>query len=191
MGNIKSKGSPLYRTGRYLYLRFVRLRGSPEEVARGMALGIFIGMTPTMGIQMPIALFFAMILRENKIAAVLGVWISNPMTVIPIYTFNFQIGKYLLGSPDLNMPNFSSMEEMFKIGYDLLIPLTAGSIVVGIVSAAVAYIATLYFYTGIKYEKEKIQRKRKERARKKLNARKEKNNDAHITISDSSEVDGQ
>jgi len=161
---MKDKGSPFYRSGRYLYLRFIRLRGSAEEVARGMALGVFIGMTPTMGIQMPIALFFAMILRENKIAALLGVWISNPMTVIPIYTFNFKMGKYILGTPDLKMPNFSSIEEMFQLGHDLLFPLTVGSLVVGVVAAAVAYVATLYLYSAIKYEKEKIKRKREEKA---------------------------
>ncbi|MDH3976414.1 MAG: DUF2062 domain-containing protein [Deltaproteobacteria bacterium] len=161
---MKFKGSPIYRSGRYLYLSFIRLRGSAEEVARGMALGVFIGMTPTMGIQMPIALFFAMILRENKIAALIGVWISNPMTVIPIYTFNFKMGKYLLGTPDLKMPDFSSLEDIFQLGYDLLMPLTMGSLVVGVVAAAVAYVATLYIYSAVKYEKDKIKRKREEKA---------------------------
>ena len=84
MGNMKYRGHQLGRPFRYLYLRFIRLRGTAEEVARGMALGVFIGLTPTMGIQMPLAFFFAMLLKENKIAAVIGVWISNPMTAIPI-----------------------------------------------------------------------------------------------------------
>ena len=166
---MKYKGHPrmrpigMMRPLRYLYLRFIRMRGSAEEVSRGMALGIFIGMTPTMGIQMPIALFMAMLLRENKIAAVLGVWISNPVTVIPIYTFNFQVGKYLLGSPDLKMPQFNSMNEFLELGYDLLLPLTVGSIVAGIVAAAIAYVITLYVYRGINYEKELIKRKIEEK----------------------------
>lgn len=158
------KESPIYRSGRYLYLRFIRLRGSAEEVARGMALGVFIGMTPTMGIQMPLALFAAMLLRENKIAALIGVWISNPMTAIPIYTFNFKMGKYLLGSPDLKMPDFSSLENVLQLGYDFLAPLVLGCLVVGIVAAAVAYVVTLYIYSAIAYEKEKILRKREEKA---------------------------
>ena len=159
MGNLKYKGSSLMRPLRYLYLRFIRMRGSAEEVSRGMALGIFIGMTPTMGIQMPIALFLAMLFRENKIAAVLGVWISNPVTVIPIYTFNFQVGKYLLGTPDLKMPQFSSLDEILELGYDLLLPLTMGSLLTGIAAAAVAYVVTLYVYRGVKYEKDLIKRK--------------------------------
>lgn len=163
MGNMKYKGSNLPRPLRYLYLRFIRMRGSAEEVSRGMALGIFIGMTPTMGVQMPIALFFAMLFKENKIAAILGVWISNPVTVIPIYTFNFQVGKYLLGTRDVKMPQFSSFNEIIELSYDFLLPLTIGSLLTGIVTAAIAYVVTLYTYRGLKYEKDLIKRKREEK----------------------------
>ena len=160
---MRYKGSALSRTLRYLYLRFIRLRGSAEEVARGMALGIFIGMTPTMGIQMPIAFFAAMLLKENKLAAMLGVWISNPVTALPLYTFNFQLGKYVLGTPDLAMPHFSSLQEILKLGHDFILPLAVGSIIAGTVAAGVAYIITLNVYRGIKYEKELIARKREEK----------------------------
>lgn len=152
---MRDKGSPVVRLLKYLYLRFIRLRGSAEEVARGMALGVFIGLTPTMGVQMPLALFFAMFLKENKIAALIGVWISNPMTAIPIYTYNFKIGKYLLGTPDLKMPGFSSLNDVFALGHDLLLPLIIGSIVSGFFSAAVAYFVTLKAYIVIQRKRER------------------------------------
>ena len=63
------RGIGFIRQAKLMLTRFVRLRGLPEEIARGMALGIFIGMTPTMGLQMPIALVFATILKENRLAA--------------------------------------------------------------------------------------------------------------------------
>ena len=44
-------------------LKFIRLRGSPDEIAKGVALGIFIGMTPTLGLQMPLAVFFAFLFK--------------------------------------------------------------------------------------------------------------------------------
>jgi uncharacterized protein (DUF2062 family) len=65
---------------RKVYERFVKIRGQPREIALGFALGIFIGMTPTMGIQMPIAVFFAAMLKWSKISAALGVCITNPFT---------------------------------------------------------------------------------------------------------------
>jgi uncharacterized protein (DUF2062 family) len=54
---------------RRAYERFVKIRGRPREIALGFALGVFIGMTPTIGIQMPIAVFFAALVKWSKISA--------------------------------------------------------------------------------------------------------------------------
>ena len=35
---------------RRLYERFIMIRGEPREVALGFAVGIFVGMTPTVGL---------------------------------------------------------------------------------------------------------------------------------------------
>ncbi len=160
---MRYRGTGIERTLRYLYLRFVRIRGSAHDVAKGMALGVFIGMTPTMGVQMPIAFFAAMLLKENQIAALLGVWISNPATAIPIYTFNFKVGKYLLGTPNLKMPRFTSFQEVMALGHDFLLPLATGSLVTGVVAAVVAYPVTYFVYRGILIEKEKILSLRRKR----------------------------
>ena len=176
MGNMKYRGHQLGRPFRYLYLRFIRLRGTAEEVARGMALGVFIGLTPTMGIQMPIAFFFAMLLKENKIAAIIGVWISNPMTAIPIYTYNFKIGKYLLGTPDIKMPDFSSLNEVMVLGHDLILPLTIGSLIAGAFSATVAYFITLKAYAVVQMERKILAKMRaKKKAKKEASIEIEKN----------------
>ena len=42
----------IFRLIKLLVLRFVRLQGTPHEISKGVALGIFIGMTPTFGFQM-------------------------------------------------------------------------------------------------------------------------------------------
>ncbi len=165
---MKYRGHQLGRPFRYLYLRFIRLRGTAEDVARGMALGVFIGITPTMGVQMPLAFFFAMLLKENKIAAVIGVWISNPMTAIPIYTYNFKIGKYLLGTPDIKMPNFSSLNEVLALGHDLILPLTLGSCIAGVFSATVAYFITLKAYAVVQMEREMLGKMRAKKKAKKI-----------------------
>ena len=106
-------------------LKFIRLRGSPDEIAKGVALGIFIGMTPTLGFQMPIAVFFAFLLKENKLAAALGVWITNPVTAPVIYGLQYESGRLLLGLPRVGLPelNFDSLKAM---GGEVLLPLCLG-----------------------------------------------------------------
>ncbi len=76
------------RWRRYLkriYERFVKIRGDPHKIALGFSLGLFVGMSPSMGVQMPIAIFIAALLKWNKISSAAGVWITNPLTA-PSFT---------------------------------------------------------------------------------------------------------
>lgn len=124
-------------------LRFIRLRGTPDEIAKGVALGIFIGMTPTMGFQMPIALFFAILLRENKLAAVLGVWITNPLTAPFIYALQYESGRLLLGMKRLQLPEELTLNALKTLGWEVLAPLCTGSLIFGVLSAALSFALTL------------------------------------------------
>ncbi|PLX96211.1 MAG: DUF2062 domain-containing protein [Desulfuromonas sp.] len=124
-------------------LRFIRLRGTPDEVAKGMALGIFIGMTPTFGMQMVIAVFFAFLLRENKLAAVLGVWVTNPVTAPFIYALEYETGRLLLGMPRIGLPTTFDFDALQHLSSSVLIPLCAGSLLYGVICAGIAYAVTL------------------------------------------------
>ena len=94
---------------RRLYERFVKIRGRPREIALGFALGLFIGMSPTMGIQMPISVFVAAIFQWSKISAAVGVWITNPFTAPFIYGLTYVVGARLLGlKASLTLPNTSA-----------------------------------------------------------------------------------
>jgi len=124
-------------------VRFVRLRGTPDEIAKGTALGIFIGMTPTFGFQMLIAVFFAWLLRENKIAAALGVWITNPVTAPFIYALEYESGRLLFGMPHVGMPEELSFAALKSLGWEVFVPLSVGSLVYGLICASLAYALTL------------------------------------------------
>jgi uncharacterized protein (DUF2062 family) len=79
-----------------LYERLVRpilfVQDTPRSKAGGVALGVFIAFTPTVGIQMPIAFAAATIFGVNPPLAVAMAWITNPLTVPPIYYFEYRIG---------------------------------------------------------------------------------------------------
>jgi len=122
-----------------LVLRFVRLQGTPHEISKGVALGIFIGMTPTFGFQMAIAVFFAWILKESKVAAALGVWITNPLTAPFIYALEYETGRALLQMPHASLPHHLSFEAMGQLSWEVILPLCLGSLIWSIVSWFVAY----------------------------------------------------
>ncbi|MBN1141725.1 MAG: DUF2062 domain-containing protein [Deltaproteobacteria bacterium] len=125
------------------YIRFIRIRGAPEEIAEGMALGIFIGMTPTMGAQILIAVFFAALLRKNKIAAALGVFITNPVTAPLIYGLQYELGRYLLGWKRLRLPTELSWEIIRNLSWGVIVPLCVGSLIFAVVFGLLAYFLTL------------------------------------------------
>lgn len=125
-------------------IKLVRLRVEPDEIARGMALGLFIGMTPTFGVQMILALIFAFIFRQNRIAALIGVWNTNPVTAPFIYGTEYEVGRVLLGMPYPDANIEFTFEAMKQLGWQLASPLCLGSLVLGIPVTIVGYALTLH-----------------------------------------------
>jgi len=142
-----------FRSVRYYYLKFIRIRAEDVDVARGMALGVFIGLTPTMGIQIPIALACSFLFRTNRIAPLVGVFVSNPLTAIPIYSFNFKLGKLVIGSENMKMAHFDSFMEIIKLGREFLMTLWFGSFIVAIIGAGIAYLVTIRVYPKIRLKR--------------------------------------
>jgi uncharacterized protein len=131
------------RQAKLQLVRFARLSGSPDDIAKGMALGIFIGMTPTFGFQMAIAVFCAWLLRENKLAAAIGVWITNPLTAPFIYALEYESGRVLLGMARLHLPAKLTFATLRTLGWQVVLPLCFGSLLYALVSGALAYSLTL------------------------------------------------
>lgn len=134
------------RTLRYYYHRLVRLRSTPQEIARGVAIGIFFGCLPMFGLQMILSLAVATLLRGYRIAAAAATWLSNPFTYFPLYAFGFQVGRALLGYGHLTFPDegIPSLNHLSALGGDFLTALFFGSVVVGGVSSLCSYWGCLY-----------------------------------------------
>ncbi|MEM8502008.1 MAG: DUF2062 domain-containing protein [Cyanobacteria bacterium P01_D01_bin.1] len=131
---------------RYFYIRFLRMQGSPQAIARGIAAGVFAGAFPLLGFQTIIGVAIAAITRGNKIMAAAGTWISNPLTYVPIFALNFQVGCWLLRLPnDIVIPSASAgMQEWMSLGMSATAALMVGSCIVGAVASLIAY------YLGLK-----------------------------------------
>lgn len=130
---------------RLIYLRLTRLRGKPESIAKGLSLGVFAGSFPFIGLQTVIGVILATCLRSSKIAAAAGTWICNPLTCVPMYVFNYKVGKLLLGvedRPELTL-NFNSFSTFMELGFSFAVTLLTGCLVVGIVLAIITYFVSV------------------------------------------------
>lgn len=81
---------------RFVLLRVLHANDPPHALALGLAIGVFVAMTPTIGAQMVIAAAIAASMRANKLLSVAAVWISNPVTMVQIYYVNWRVGQYFV-----------------------------------------------------------------------------------------------
>ena len=129
---------------RYWYLRVVRIKASPHTVARGMAVGVFVGCLPVIPFQTIIALALAVVFRCNKLAAALGTWVSNPLNVPFFYYGLYLVGRFFVPECNLHLDlEHLALREMLRQGSELVGLMTVGGVVVGIPASIITYFLTL------------------------------------------------
>ncbi|UOA08964.1 DUF2062 domain-containing protein [Methylobacter sp. S3L5C] len=110
-----------------------------SSVAMAFAVGLFCAWIPTPG-QMAIAAVGAFYLRGNLPIAIALVWITNPVTMPPLFYF-----AYLVGLSVLNLPATSFSLDAVLSG-DILFPFLTGCLLIGLVCATTGYFGINYFW---------------------------------------------
>jgi hypothetical protein len=178
----------LRRSRKFLRDRVLHTSDTPHRIALGMAIALFVAFTPTIGLQMFIAVAIAALFRANKAICIPIVWISNPITALPIYYFCWWIGMRLLPGADSTgwhvimgriveamslsfWSNALTLEFWSSLGSFMLnlgVTLWVGCCFVGLVAGALGYVATHWAVTA--YRRRRAERiiRRHERRRRKL-----------------------
>lgn len=158
---LRSSNQRFRRRLQYYYWRLVRMQGSPQALARGIACGVFAGLFPFFGSQTLLALGLAIIFRGNKILAAVGPWISNPFTSVPIYAFNFHVGTWLLNDRNSLDLSLASWQDIKELGLEIIWPLFVGCVAVGLICAIVSYFLGLWLIRRIRKSQKARHRRKK------------------------------
>ena len=122
--------------------QILSVQESPRKIALAFALGVFIGMSPLLGIHTILGIVTAWIFRLNKFVTIVGVYVTNPWTIVPIYTFGTWVGAKLLGIdriiPNIDWSHLTVKELMHTFG-PLLMPFIVGSTLLGVVSGGLSF----------------------------------------------------
>jgi len=157
------------RTFKYYWLKLLRLRGNPQSLACGAAIGVFIGLTPTIPLHTIALLIITFITRTSTIAALLtSVLVCNPLTYVPIYYFSLVIGNaitpYKLSWQriktvlDLLLSDASfssSFGTITSIGYEAIIIMIVGGTILALPFTIFTYFFTLKLFITIRQKRRK------------------------------------
>jgi uncharacterized protein (DUF2062 family) len=149
----------LRRVLRYHWLKFLRLQEDPRKLAWGMALGVFIGITPTIPFHTVAVLSLAGLLRVSPVTGFIGIQIGNPLTIPVIYLASYKVGQFLLyrGQP-LVFPKSDSFKAWICVLWQGGVALQVGGVIIAIPPAIAAYFLTMWI----------VQRYRRRKAAKAL-----------------------
>jgi uncharacterized protein (DUF2062 family) len=158
---------------KYYFLRLTRLKGEPQELAMGMALGIFSGMLPIMPFQIALAITLALFFKGSKITAALGTWVTNPLNWYFMYYYSYKIGASVLGLPEGNgvissvMLSIQQNEEALVVigkiagaGSTIVAAFLVGGFIMGLTAAIPSYFIFLRLFQFIRrWRRERRERK--------------------------------
>jgi len=169
LNNLKrySKNHPfekIKRRFRYHYLKILRLDDPPERIARGAAIGVFMGIFPTFGAGIVLAIAAAFILKANKAASVIGSFIMNPLTSLFFWTLSAIVGAAMFNEDSSVIMNAitgaNGEGALWNFGRVTMI-YVAGNLVISVTFTAAAYFSVKKAIVGHRRRKEERRRARK------------------------------
>lgn len=158
MKRIKSK---VLRFLKLIYVKLCRINDSPQKIAQGFGLGVFLGVMPGVGVIA--ALVLASLLRMNRASAVIGTLLTNTWFTFVIFFLSIRTGAVIMGRDwhevhrnwVILLKDFH-WAALFKSScLDVILPIAAGYLVISLFLAALSYAAVLAFITQIRHAKNK------------------------------------
>ncbi|MDY0136391.1 MAG: DUF2062 domain-containing protein [Thiomicrospira sp.] len=143
------KGIRAIKYSRWLNEKFPGLknkdlwRGERHTFSKAGFIGAFCAFIP-IPLQMPLAAIVAYYTRANIPLAVALAWITNPVTMWPIWSFGYFVGAWLLGYPTIGNIELSEGAGMWgwitEVLPQIWIPLWFGNIILGALVGSVLYV---------------------------------------------------
>ncbi|MEZ5525660.1 MAG: DUF2062 domain-containing protein [Pseudomonadales bacterium] len=141
------------RENRYLAVLGTKMHNSDcwhltrRSVAGAFFIGVFCAFLP-IPLQTLLAAFLAIIFKRNLPLSVVLVFITNPITMTPIYYFNYWLGSILLNEPSFYQTlNIDDIWVWLAVNFNHIgKPLIVGSIVAGLIFGLLSFVAIHLFW---------------------------------------------
>ncbi len=156
----KKEGNKLQRFFKFVYLKLFRINDTPQKIALGFGLGVFLGILPGTG---PIAaLCCAFLFRLNRAAAFLGSLLTNTWLSIVTFALSVKIGAFVMNLEwqkvyqdwGAFLKDFHWV-NLFKLGVlEIALPVLLGYFIISLCAGILGYIISLIAVIQIRKSKE-------------------------------------
>lgn len=116
-----------------------------HSVARAMAMGLFAAFIP-LPMQMLLAAALAILVRANLPISVGLVWLTNPITMPPVFYCTYKLGAWIMQVPPRRLPDELTFQWITQELSTLWQPFLLGSVVCGVVMGILGYFATMTYW---------------------------------------------
>ena len=123
----------------YIITHPVYFSATRRSVGGGLWIGLFVGLLPIPG-QTIVAVLAALWLRVNLPVAAITIWITNPITFVPIFYLAYRIGALILDIPTESLPAEFTLDW---VSQELALrwrPLALGSFIMALSVSSIAYL---------------------------------------------------
>ena len=126
------------------------IKGPPKETSISLAIGVFIGFTPTIGFQTILCYGIARLLKKSFFISFIG---SSLVTGIPllipgVYYFEYRVGCHLLKIPPFPRFHTANLSFLFSLGKPILLGSLVSAVIGGIFSYVITYAILKIFKKG-------------------------------------------
>jgi uncharacterized protein (DUF2062 family) len=116
-----------------------------RTVVPAVAIGFFIACLPTPG-HMLMAALLALLFRVNIPVTVLATWVSNPVTMGPMYYFAYRLGRGILNTPLREFEFELSWDWVTHTFVTIWQPMLLGCVILGTAAAILGYVILDLFW---------------------------------------------
>lgn len=111
-------------------------------------MGIFMGFLPLPVVGIPLAILLAWVLGANRVVVIPLLFVTNPLTVVPVYVLSYWLGCWVLGLPIQSIPWEILFERLpfwqrvmvfYRVGLSFYLPIFVGSTIIGGLLGVVSY----------------------------------------------------
>ncbi len=132
--------------------RLLNLNDTPRRIALAFAVGVFLAFSPLLGLHTLLGLILAFLFGLNRVAVLVGLFVNNPWTLVPIYGAAVYVGGMLVGFPAAStLPDFgwrqvwqSSFWLQLIRDWRVVKPLVLGSVILSVLASVLSYPLALF-----------------------------------------------